>query len=101
MFFRGKPIMIVKQMKHSQNNQEETISWVEVTKWFEDAKDKMTRLNYIKHYDIAYLFITNRRITSMPDSIPFGLAIVSHENLSQYFGQSVALLAQLVSPKEN
>jgi hypothetical protein len=40
-------------MKHSQNNQEETISWVEVTKWFEDAEDKMTRLNYIKHYDIA------------------------------------------------
>jgi hypothetical protein len=98
---RGKPIMIVKQMKHSQKGREETAPWVEISLWFKQVQDKMVLLKYPHHYDVVYVFITNRRITNMPKTIDLGLAVVSHENLSQYFGQSVALLAQLVSPNTN
>jgi hypothetical protein len=97
----GNPIMIVKQMKHSQKGSEETVPWVEISQWFKETQTKMTQLKYNTHYNIVYVFITNRRITNMPKTIDLGLAVVSHENLSQYFGQSVALLAQLVSPNLN
>jgi hypothetical protein len=93
--------MIVKQMKHSQKGREETVPWVEISLWFQQVQDKMALLKYTRHFDVVYVFITNRRITNMPKTIDLGLAVVSHENLSQYFGQSVALLAQLVSPNTN
>ncbi len=101
LFHRGKPIMIVKQMKHSQKGSEETVQWVEISQWFKATQKKMTQLRYDNHYNIVYVFITNRRIMNMPKTIDLGLAVVYAENLVQYFGQSVALLAQLVLPNRD
>jgi hypothetical protein len=91
--------MILKQMKHSEKNKEETIPWVAVNDWFEDCQKKMNALRYNTCYEIVYLFITNWRITSMPQTLPIGLAVVSYENLANYFGETVALLAQLTALK--
>lgn len=91
-FCRGKPIMIVKQVNYSDKARRNSVPWTKITDWFERAQEKMARLKYTTHYDIVYVFITNRRVLGMPKTIQLGLAVVCDQNFAQYFGKSVAPL---------
>jgi hypothetical protein len=63
---RGKSIMMVKQLKHSQKGREETVPWVRYFMLVQASAGQNDAAQVHQHYDIVYVFITNRRITNMP-----------------------------------
>jgi hypothetical protein len=97
----SKPVMLVKQLKHLQkaDTKQEitTINYIHIEHWFNSLQKRLQIFE--QEYTVIYLFITNKRITNIPEDLPASLAIVHSENIQLYYGPFVAQFAQLTEFK--